>query len=113
MKSIRTVAISIAAILFATLVGATQLQAQTVMGTVLGTVRDPSGAVIPGTQVLVKNIETGVVRNVTTDDLGNYTVPSVPAGPYRVVASKAGVKTECGRGTKVPEGRPGTVNPVT
>jgi hypothetical protein len=58
--------------------------AQTFRGTILGTVTDQNGAVVPGAQVTVKNTNTGLVRSTLTDDEGNYTIPELPIGPYEV-----------------------------
>jgi len=43
-------------------------------GALTGTVKDPSGAVIAGAKVTVKNLSTGLVRSVTTDSKGSYQV---------------------------------------
>ena len=53
-------------------------------GTISGTVRDSSGAVIPDTAVTVKHVETGFERSVRTDPRGFYRVPAIPVGQYEV-----------------------------
>ena len=63
------------------------LAAQAVTGTILGTITDSSGAVMPG------NTGTGLTRTVTTDAAGEYTVPSLPTGKYSVTAELSGFKT--------------------
>src|SRR5271165_5332146 len=68
--------------------------AQTVMGTILGTVNDSAGASIPQAQIIVENTGIGLQRTAMTSDLGQYTVPDLPVGTYKVSASKAGFKTE-------------------
>ena len=55
-----------------------------------GTVTDATGGVIPGVEVAVTNLDTGVSRQVVTDDSGRYTVPQLFAGNYRVSASMTG-----------------------
>ena len=55
-------------------------------GTILGTVRDPSGAVLPGVAVTVVDAGTGSSRTVTTDGQGNYVVPNLPIGTYDITA---------------------------
>src|SRR5690348_16928489 len=64
--------------------------AQERFGTVAGVVKDPSGAVIPGTNITVKNKDTN--RAVTTQSRGDgsYTLPSVEPGHYTVVFEKTG-----------------------
>ncbi len=65
---------------------------QNARGTILGTVRDPSGASVPGTKVTVTNLGTNIAFNYETDETGNYYVPSLLPGRYRVGAEKAGFK---------------------
>ncbi len=62
-------------------------------GTILGTVEDQSGAVIPGALVTVTNLATGLERSVKTDDNGNYNFTLLPVGIYRVKCEKEGFKT--------------------
>ena len=52
--------------------------------TIVGTVTDPSGAVVPGATVAVTNVETGVVRNLTTEQNGQFVVPDLRIGHYVV-----------------------------
>ena len=58
-----------------------------------GTISDGSGAVVPGVRIIVTNIETGVVRDVKSNDEGVYRVLSLSAGTYKTVATKAGFGT--------------------
>ena len=74
------------------LVGSSAAMAQTFRGTILGTVTDSSGAAISGAAVAVKNINTGLSRNVTTSEDGTYTVPELPIGTYSVTVEKTGFK---------------------
>jgi hypothetical protein len=62
-------------------------------GTISGTVRDPSGAAIPGAAVEAKNTETGVVYSAASASTGNYTVGQLPAGKYAVTVKMQGMKT--------------------
>jgi hypothetical protein len=55
--------------------------------TIYGSVRDSSGAAIANATVVVHNEGTGLERTVTTDTTGNYQVPALPRGVYRVEAS--------------------------
>jgi hypothetical protein len=71
-------------------IGATALWGQAVNGTISGTVIDPSGAAIAGATVEVKNTATQVVRNVTTNAQGRFTVPELFVGNYDVRVSMAG-----------------------
>ena len=58
-----------------------------------GTVRDASGAVLPGVQVTATQTDTGIVRMTVTNETGFYVLPSLPVGPYRVEASLPGFRT--------------------
>ncbi|HLH30782.1 MAG TPA: carboxypeptidase-like regulatory domain-containing protein, partial [Terriglobia bacterium] len=60
---------------------------------VSGTVRDASGAVLPGVQVTATQTDTGNARTAVTNDTGFYVLPSLPLGPYKVEASLPGFKT--------------------
>jgi hypothetical protein len=55
-----------------------------------GTVADSSSAVMPKVQVTVKNLETGVIREVETSDVGLYFVLNLGPGKYSVTAAKEG-----------------------
>jgi outer membrane receptor protein involved in Fe transport len=66
--------------------------AQTFRGTVLGTVTDASGAVVNGAKVTVRNTDTGLTREVTTGDDGNYSAPELPVGDYSVTVEKTGFR---------------------
>jgi len=76
-------------------------QAQTFRGTILGTVTDASGAAIGGANVVVKNVDTGLTRTVTTSTDGSYSVPELPIGNYTVSVENAGFKTAVVTGLRV------------
>src|SRR5262245_35356654 len=58
-----------------------------------GTVRDPSGAVLPGVTVTATQTETGFSRTTVTDADGLYVVTSLPLGPYNLEATLQGFRT--------------------
>src|SRR6266700_402132 len=62
--------------------------------TLEGTVRDPSGAVAPGVKIAVRNQGTGVERTTETESDGNYVVPALEPGVYRVEARAEGFRTQ-------------------
>jgi len=62
--------------------------AQTVSGTLRGTITDSNGAAIPNTTVRVRNTETGLERTVVTSGEGLFNVPFLPIGTYTVEASR-------------------------
>jgi len=66
--------------------------AQSITGSITGIVSDSSGSVIPGAQVSVTNIGTGVRSTATTDASGNYSIPLLPRGNYRLESTVQGFK---------------------
>src|SRR6266496_2483973 len=57
---------------------------QATTGTILGTVSDSSGSVVPGATVTATHVETSLTRTTVTDGLGRYTLPQMPIGRYTV-----------------------------
>ena len=76
MRGKKLLAITFACVCFASGL----LLAQVTTGTILGTVRDSTGAVIPGATVRLKNVETGSGRTAGTDSAGRYTTPQLGLG---------------------------------
>src|SRR5213593_1706874 len=58
-----------------------------------GTVRDQSGAVLPGVEVKATQTATGLERSVLTNETGSYLLPNLPIGPYRLEASLSGFRS--------------------
>ena len=58
--------------------------------TLSGTVKDPSGAALPGAQIVVRNLGTGTERTLTSDTAGQYVAPSLPPGDYSLKATANG-----------------------
>ena len=75
------------------LAGAPQTRAQVVGGTILGTITDSSGAVVPEAQISIRNLANGTIRSVKTDAAGFYAAPNLLPGVYEVTASAAGLAT--------------------
>ncbi len=71
---------------------APRVHAQAVSGTMLGDVRDTTGAAVPGAVVTIVHAGTAFTRTVATNGNGEYTVPSLPTGTYRVSANLAGFR---------------------
>jgi Carboxypeptidase regulatory-like domain/TonB dependent receptor len=67
--------------------------AQLPTGTVLGTVKDASGASVPGATVTIQNSDTGLTRNVTTGPDGAFNAPELAAGHYQIQVAHEGFKT--------------------
>ena len=75
------------------LLSTAMLVGQTFRGTILGTVTDPSGAVVAGATVKVRNVGTGLERTTATSGDGSYSVPELPIGTYSVTVTQAGFQT--------------------
>jgi hypothetical protein len=58
-----------------------------------GTVKDQSGAAMPGVTVTATQTATGLVRTAVTDDSGSYVLQNLPVGPYRFEATLQGFRT--------------------
>ncbi len=63
-------------------------------GTIAGTVKDASAAVISGVAVTIKNVDTGMTRTVSTDDQGRYHAPNLLPGNYELDAQTTGFRGE-------------------
>jgi hypothetical protein len=85
---------AIVALLLLAAFEAITVQAQEITGTILGTIADNLGAVIPNARVVIKDIaKDAVVRELATDPFGQYAAPRLPAGLYRVIVDAPGFAT--------------------
>jgi len=82
------------ALVFACLMGSGSLHAQAVNGTIVGTVTDPSGAVVGNAPVTLVLTGQNTVQTTVTNESGNYTVPNLPPGTYEVSVAAKGFKKE-------------------
>jgi hypothetical protein len=71
---------------------ATPLWAQKDAGTIVGLVRDPSGAVVQGAKVTVEDVDRGVQMTLSTNDQGEYVASPLHIGRYKVTVEKTGFK---------------------
>ena len=60
---------------------------------ITGTVKDASGAVLPGVEVTATQTETGIARSTVSNETGVYVLPNLTLGPYKLEASLAGFRT--------------------
>ena len=77
-----------------------------------GTVKDQTGAVLPGVEVSATQTGSGAKRNAVTDETGSYTLANLPIGPYVVEAALPGFKTYVQTGILLQVGTNPTVNAV-
>ena len=81
-------------------------------GAISGTAADSSGAVLPGVNVAVRNLETGSIRAAVSDGMGRYSVLSLPVGRYEIRAQKDGFRAELRTGITLVVGQEATVDLV-
>src|SRR5437773_9445554 len=86
--------------------------AQQNTGTILGVVKDSSGAVIPGVSVTVVNEETNLMRTVITGENGAFSAPALPVGRYTVKVELTGFQTQTQRGLNLEVAQELVLNPV-
>ena len=80
-------------------------EAQVNLATVLGTIQDATGAVLPGVEVTATHVDTGLSRTVVSDDEGRYRIANLSLGDYEVAASLPGFQTEVQTGIELTIGR--------
>src|ERR1700690_4376666 len=86
------------------------VQAQVSTGSILGSVTDPSGAVVTGATITITNAGTNVAFTSGSNGSGLYTVPNLPAGRYRVDVISPNFQTESVEGVILDVGEQRTVN---
>jgi hypothetical protein len=90
--------------------GVSVARAQSIQGTILGTVRDSTGALIPGSTVTVRNVETGFTRTGTTEANGSYRFPALSVGTYEIRAQQEGFQAELRTNVALTVGQEAVVN---
>ena len=103
---------TIAAALVATLLLAGRAHAQVATGTILGNVKDSSGAAVPGAQVTATNQGTQFSRTTTTDALGQYALRVLPLGDYKLEVTLSGFKNFAQTGIALEVGRTARIDAV-
>jgi hypothetical protein len=72
--------------------GTSLVFAQVSTATILGVVRDTSGALVPGASITIKHTESGLTRTVVSSERGGYNVPLLPVGAYEITTTMPGFK---------------------
>src|ERR1700723_1364501 len=88
----------------------TPLAAQQILGAITGTVKDVTGAAVPGAAVKAINTATNLEVTAKTESNGSYLVPNLPAGTYVLAITKEGFETESHTEVLVNSERTTTVN---
>ncbi len=68
------------------------VSAQTITGTIVGAVNDPTGLPVAGANVTLTHASTGVERQVQTNTTGDFVFNAVPPGTYKITIESAGFK---------------------
>src|ERR1700736_1105856 len=97
-------------LLISVILGACLASAQVTTGTISGTVQDQSGAAVAGTEITIRNLDTGIARTMISDAGGRYTAPDLPLGNYEVQGQHSGFQTEVRSGINITVGREAVVN---
>ncbi|MGC1625442.1 MAG: TonB-dependent receptor [Candidatus Acidiferrales bacterium] len=90
--------------------GAVPTLAQVSGATLSGVVTDTSGAAVPNANVAIRNVATGVVRSVTSNQDGFYTAPNLLPSSYEVTASAQGFTTIVEKGITLTVGQQQELN---
>src|SRR6059036_3775126 len=77
-----------------------------------GTVKDQSGAVLPGVEVTATQTDTGIKRSTITNETGSYVLPNLMLGPYRLEAALPGFRTHVQTGVVLEVNSSAVINPV-
>jgi hypothetical protein len=96
--------------LLGTTIGSPSSSAQVAGATLSGTVRDPSGGLIPNAQVSIMNVATALTRTVSTDSDGFYSAPNLLPGDYEVTTTAAGFATRVQTGLTLTVGAQQVLN---
>jgi Carboxypeptidase regulatory-like domain/TonB-dependent Receptor Plug Domain len=81
------------------------LHAQATGGSLSGTVKDGTGAVLPGVAIVVTNTDTALTRTLVTDGRGHYVASDLPPGPYSVKGTLEGFNSALRTGITLTVGR--------
>jgi hypothetical protein len=79
-------------------------------GIILGSVKDQSGAVLPGAEITATHTDTGISRTVPTNDRGEYRLPALAVGDYKVETKMTGFQSEIRQGITLVVGREAVVD---
>src|SRR5213593_4063624 len=89
----KRILISLALVLSLSVVTSVTATGQGSTAQISGTVKDQSGAVLPGAEITATQTETGAVRMTLSDETGSYVLLNLPVGPYKLEVSLPGFRT--------------------
>src|SRR5437764_10830188 len=83
---------------------------QTATATIVGVVKDTSGALIPGVSITIKHTDTGQTRTAISSDSGSYNVPLLPVGAYELTTTMPGFKQQVRTGVNLVIGQQAVID---
>src|SRR5689334_3341510 len=105
MGRARSAYVMVIALTLLALAATAAAQSQAINGSIEGTVKDNTGAILPGVTVTVTNTDTGAQRVVITNEEGAYRAPLLPLGTYQISAELQGFKKFEQRGVTLSAGQ--------
>src|SRR3989441_6417158 len=78
--------------------------------TILGVVKDTTGALIPGVSITIKSTETGLTRSAISSETGDYNVALLPVGAYEISTTMPGFKQQVRSGINLVVGQQAVIN---
>src|SRR6267142_1325582 len=90
--------------------GTSPVFAQTSTATILGVVRDTTGALVPGVSITVKHVDTGLTRDAISNDSGGYNMPLLPVGAYELTTTMPGFKQAVRSGVNLVVGQQAVID---
>src|SRR5262245_33752756 len=109
--SMKETRVTLLVVLFISLIACADVWAQAT-AQITGTVKDQSGAVLPGVEVTVTQTETSIARTAITNETGSYVLSNLPIGPYRLEAGLPGFRTFVQTGIVLQVGSSPAINVV-
>src|SRR5437879_3864499 len=104
-NTVRVIALS-----FSLLTMGSLAMSQLPTATILGVLKDSSGAVVPDAAITAKNVETGLTRTAASAADGSYRLSALPVGAYEVRVEHPGFRTEVRSGLTLTVGQEAVVN---
>ena len=110
MTCLKKIACLMMAIAFGCALFPAAISAQQITATISGTITDPSGAVVPGATVTATSNDTGLAKNVITNDDGNYTITFLQPGTYNIAVNKTGFTQTTRKNIKLEVAQTASIN---
>src|SRR5262245_14360848 len=107
---LRTSGTFVTAIIALIALGSCLVFGQGATATVLGVVRDTTGALVPGVSITIKHVDTGLTREAVSSESGGYIAPQLPVGAYEITTAMPGFKQQVRSGINLVVGQQAVIN---